>query len=54
MITINQLGKAFAGRTLFADVALQLNAGSRYGLVGANGSGKTALSDGKRVSREGD
>ncbi|HRG98729.1 MAG TPA: ABC-F family ATP-binding cassette domain-containing protein [Polyangiaceae bacterium] len=43
MIGISQLGKSFGGRTLFEGVTLQLNAGSRYGLVGANGSGKTTL-----------
>src|SRR4051794_10014917 len=43
MISISQLGKSFGGRTLFSDVSLQLNAGARYGLVGANGSGKTTL-----------
>ena len=37
MIGISQLGKSFGGRTLFEGVSLQLNAGSRYGLVGANG-----------------
>jgi ATPase subunit of ABC transporter with duplicated ATPase domains len=34
---------AFGDRTLFANAAFQLNAGERYGLVGANGSGKTTL-----------
>ena len=43
MIATTNLGKAFGGRTLFEGVSLQLNAGSRYGLVGANGSGKTTL-----------
>ena len=43
MISISKLGKSFGGRALFEDVSLQLNAGSRYGLVGANGSGKTTL-----------
>jgi ATPase subunit of ABC transporter with duplicated ATPase domains len=43
MISISKLGKSFAGRTLFEDVSLQLNAGARYGLVGANGSGKTTF-----------
>jgi ATPase subunit of ABC transporter with duplicated ATPase domains len=43
MISISQLGKSFGGRALFEDVSLQLNAGARYGLVGANGSGKTTL-----------
>ncbi|HEX3596981.1 MAG TPA: ABC-F family ATP-binding cassette domain-containing protein [Polyangiaceae bacterium] len=43
MITASRLGKSFGGRTLFEDVSLQLNAGSRYGLVGANGSGKTTF-----------
>ncbi|AKU98889.1 ATPase component of ABC transporter [Labilithrix luteola] len=43
MIGTTQLGKSFGGRTLFEDVSLQLNPGSRYGLVGANGSGKTTF-----------
>jgi ATPase subunit of ABC transporter with duplicated ATPase domains len=43
MIVVSQLGKAFGGRTLFENAAFVLNAGSRYGLVGANGSGKTTF-----------
>jgi ATPase subunit of ABC transporter with duplicated ATPase domains len=43
MITVSRLGKSFGGRTLFENVSLELNAGSRYGLVGANGSGKTTF-----------
>src|SRR5580658_6430546 len=43
MIGVSRLAKAYGGRTLFEHVSLQLNAGSRYGLVGANGSGKTTF-----------
>jgi len=43
VISTSRLAKSYGGRTLFEDVSLQLNAGSRYGLVGANGSGKTTL-----------
>jgi ATPase subunit of ABC transporter with duplicated ATPase domains len=43
MIGTRSLAKSFGARTLFADVSLKLNAGSRYGLVGANGSGKTTF-----------
>ncbi len=43
MIGINKLGKSYGDRTLFEDASFQLNAGSRYGLVGANGSGKTTF-----------
>ena len=43
MLGISSLGKSFGGRSLFEKVSVQLNAGSRYGLVGANGSGKTTL-----------
>ena len=43
MISVSNLGKAWGGDTLFDKVSLQLNAGSRYGLVGANGSGKSTF-----------
>ncbi len=43
MIATTALAKEYGARTLFAGVTLQLNAGSRYGLVGANGSGKSTL-----------
>jgi ATPase subunit of ABC transporter with duplicated ATPase domains len=43
MIGISQLGKSYGGRTLFRNASFQLNAGARYGLVGANGSGKTTF-----------
>ena len=41
MISTSSLTKSFGDRTLFEGVSLQLNAGERYGLVGANGSGRT-------------
>jgi ATPase subunit of ABC transporter with duplicated ATPase domains len=43
MIATSSLAKEYGARTLFSDVSLQLNAGSRYGLVGANGSGKSTF-----------
>src|SRR5688500_10292940 len=43
MISVSGLTKDFGDRTLFANASFQLNAGERYGLVGANGSGKTTL-----------
>jgi ATPase subunit of ABC transporter with duplicated ATPase domains len=43
VISVSNLAKSFGDRTLFANVSFQLNAGERYGLVGANGSGKTTL-----------
>ena len=45
MISISNLAKSYGDRTLFSGASLQLNAGERYGLVGANGSGKTTLLD---------
>ncbi|WP_437522150.1 ABC-F family ATP-binding cassette domain-containing protein [Sorangium sp. So ce726] len=43
MLGTSNLAKSFGDRTLFEGVSLKLNAGSRYGLVGANGSGKTTF-----------
>ena len=43
MIATTNLAKEYGARVLFADVSLQLNDGCRYGLVGANGSGKTTF-----------
>ncbi|HET6280616.1 MAG TPA: ABC-F family ATP-binding cassette domain-containing protein [Polyangia bacterium] len=43
MIATRRLAKEYGARTLFEEVSLQLNAGSRYGLVGANGSGKSTF-----------
>jgi ATPase subunit of ABC transporter with duplicated ATPase domains len=43
MIATTALAKSYGGRTLFEEVSLQLNPGSRYGLVGANGSGKSTF-----------
>ncbi|HLF57027.1 MAG TPA: ABC-F family ATP-binding cassette domain-containing protein [Thermoanaerobaculia bacterium] len=43
MISVTNLAKAWGADTLFEGVSLQLNAGSRYGLVGANGSGKSTF-----------
>src|SRR5687768_3979559 len=45
MIGISNLGKSYGARTLFEGVSEKLVAGSRYGLVGANGSGKTTFLD---------
>jgi ATPase subunit of ABC transporter with duplicated ATPase domains len=43
MIETTNLAKEYGARVLFENVTLQLNAGARYGLVGANGSGKTTF-----------
>ena len=43
MIAVSDVAMDFGGRVLFEGVSFQLNAGQRYGLVGANGSGKTTL-----------
>jgi ATPase subunit of ABC transporter with duplicated ATPase domains len=43
MLATQNLGKSYGARALFEGVSLKLNPGARYGLVGANGSGKTTF-----------
>jgi ATP-binding cassette, subfamily F, member 3 len=43
MLTVSQLTKSYAGRVLFEDASLQINAGDRVGLIGPNGAGKSTL-----------
>jgi ATPase subunit of ABC transporter with duplicated ATPase domains len=43
MIAVSDLAKSFGPQTLFEGVSLQFNPGNRYGLVGANGSGKSTF-----------
>jgi len=43
MISVSGLGRSYGAQTLFRDVSIQFNAGELYGLVGANGSGKSTF-----------
>jgi ATPase subunit of ABC transporter with duplicated ATPase domains len=43
VISVSNLAKHYADRTLFAGVSLQFDPGQRYGVVGANGSGKSTF-----------
>ncbi|HWM91037.1 MAG TPA: ATP-binding cassette domain-containing protein [Thermoanaerobaculia bacterium] len=43
MIAVTDLGKSFGQQVLFEGVSLQFNPGNKYGLVGANGSGKSTF-----------
>src|SRR5580704_16351482 len=43
MLSLSGIGKTYGGRTLFADVSLQVNRADRIGLVGPNGAGKSTL-----------
>src|SRR5262249_4680327 len=43
MIAVSDLNKAYGPQTLFEGVSIQFNPGNRYGLVGANGSGKSTF-----------
>lgn len=43
MLQINDLSKSYADRVLFEDVTFSITKGSRIGLVGRNGTGKSTL-----------
>lgn len=43
MLVINNLSMNYGGRTLFSDVSMNLNPKQRYGIVGANGCGKSTF-----------
>ncbi len=43
LVRIEDVGRSFGGRSLFADVGLTIHRNDRIGLVGPNGSGKTTL-----------
>ena len=43
LVTLDRLGYEVAGRALFRDLTFPLTAGTRVGLVGPNGSGKTTM-----------
>lgn len=43
MITIENLGLQFGGQVLFSRVDLQFTAGNCYGIIGANGAGKSTF-----------
>jgi len=43
MITVNNVSLRFGTKTLFKDVNLKFNDGACYGLIGANGSGKSTF-----------
>lgn len=43
MVQTVNLKKAFGARVLFQEINLKLDAGKRYGLIGANGAGKTTF-----------
>ena len=40
---VENIGKAYEGRTIFAAISLELQVGERIGLIGPNGAGKTTL-----------
>lgn len=43
MIATSNLGMRFSGRKLFEDVNLKFTPGNCYGLIGANGAGKSTF-----------
>ena len=43
MITVNNVGLRFGDRKLFEDVNIKFTPGNCYGLIGANGAGKSTF-----------
>ena len=43
MIQVNNISLAFGGRTLYKDVNLKFTKGNCYGIIGANGAGKSTF-----------
>ena len=43
MITVNNLSFQFGGQLLFKDVDLKFTPGNCYGIIGANGAGKSTF-----------
>jgi ATPase subunit of ABC transporter with duplicated ATPase domains len=43
MITVSNLAVQFGKRVLFQDVNLKFSAGNCYGIIGANGAGKSTF-----------
>ena len=43
MITISDLSLNFSGEPLFKDVNLKFTEGNCYGVIGANGAGKSTI-----------
>ena len=43
MITVSNVSLQFGGDTLFKNVDLQFNPGNCYGVIGANGAGKSTF-----------
>ena len=43
MITVENLSLQYGGQVLFSNVDLQFTAGNCYGIIGANGAGKSTF-----------
>ena len=43
MLTVSNLSLQFGGSTLFKNVDLMFGAGNCYGIIGANGAGKSTF-----------
>ena len=57
MISVSALGKHYGDQTLFEGASLQFNPGQRYGIVGANGCGKSTflkILSGQEAASEGE
>ena len=50
MLTVTDVSLSFTGQALFKDINLKFVPGNCYGIIGANGAGKSTFKNTRRYS----